>query len=245
MTAVSDYNNAMAIGCTYDGQLVFAKQSYIISHLDEYYGAITGIGVLYAGKATTMGQTEFKSQYNTISGRTIIGEDDNGNFLSYSVAGTTGSSGLYGKNMAALCQSLGFRNAICLDGGGSVWRRVNGKADISTTRKVKNALILYRKKKAEPDPEPIIIDPTDDLAKQVEDLTKALNQVKADLENAQKDIDEKAKKIAEVEKNYESTKNELAQSQKTATELKNQLTEVNSQVTKLNNKISQIKVIVG
>ena len=35
-----------------------------------------------------------------------------------------------------------------LDGGSSVFREHLGKYDISTGRKVKNALILYRKKKA-------------------------------------------------------------------------------------------------
>lgn len=147
MSAVSDYNKAMAIACI-DGELWYGKQEWIINNkLDSAYGAITGVGLLLDGKATTYGHSEFSSQYNTKSGRTIIGEDKDGNFLSYSIKGETGSSGITGDEATKIAQDNGFYNAIMLDGGGSVWRRYFKAYDITTTRKVKNALILYRKKK--------------------------------------------------------------------------------------------------
>ena len=76
--------------------------------------------------------------------------DKDGNYLSYSFAGTTGSSGLTGPQAQQKCLELGFYNAIMLDGGGSVFREYLRSYDISTTRQVKNALILYRKRKANP-----------------------------------------------------------------------------------------------
>jgi hypothetical protein len=105
------------------------------------------MGLLLEGKARTDMHKGFESQWDTKSGRTIIGEDKDGNFLSYSVKGTTGKSGITGAEAIKVAQENGFYNAIMLDGGGSVWRRYFGAYDITTTRKVKNALLLYRKKK--------------------------------------------------------------------------------------------------
>lgn len=148
MSAVSDYNKCMAIACVND-ELYFASQEWIIKNkLDVAYGAITGMGLILAGQARDDMHGEFNKQWNCISGRTVIGEDKEGNFMSYSFPGVTGQSGLTGKQVQSKCLELGFYNAIMFDGGGSVFREYLGKYDISTTRKVKNALILYRKKKA-------------------------------------------------------------------------------------------------
>lgn len=150
MTAVSDYNDAMAIACLEDGQFIFDKQSNIIAnYLDSAYGAITGLGVLLQGKSVDM-HTGFDTQWDQISGRTVIGVDSDGNYLSYSFAGTTGSGGLTGEQVQSKCIELGFYNAIMLDGGGSVFREYFRSYDISSTRSVKNALMLYRKRKANP-----------------------------------------------------------------------------------------------
>ena len=148
MTAVSDYNKCMAIACVND-ELYFASQEWIIKNkLDAAYGALTGMGLILAGKVRDDMHDKFNNQWNCISGRTVIGEDKDGNFMSYSFPGVTGQSGLTGKQVQAKCMELGFYNAIMLDGGGSVFREYLGRYKISTTRKVKNALILYRKKKA-------------------------------------------------------------------------------------------------
>lgn len=147
MSCVTDYNPCMSIACV-DNELYFASQEWIIKNkLDSAYGAITGMGLLLDGKAKTDMHKGFESQWNQVSGRTIIGEDKEGNFLSYSVKGATGTSGITGEQAVKVAQENGFHNAIMLDGGGSVWRRYFGAYDITTTRKVKNALILYRKKK--------------------------------------------------------------------------------------------------
>ena len=149
MTAVSDYNNCMAVACVND-ELVFGSQKWIINNvLDSCYGAITGMGLILSGSLRSDMHKGFETQWNQISGRTVIGEDKDGNFMSYSFAGETGKSGLTGPQLQDKCLELGFYNAICLDGGGSVFREVRGSFDISSSRKVKNALMLYRRKKSE------------------------------------------------------------------------------------------------
>lgn len=147
MSCVTDYNSCMAVACV-DNELYFASQEYIIKNLlEKAYGAITGLGLIFNGYARDDMHKGFESQWNQVSGRTVIGEDKDGNIMSYSFAGVTGTSGLTGKQTQAKCLELGFYNAIMFDGGGSVFREYNGSYDISTSRKVKNALILYRKKK--------------------------------------------------------------------------------------------------
>lgn len=152
MTAVSDYNDCMAVACVGD-ELWFGKQSWIIANkLEQAYGALTGMGLVSNGKKVDM-HKGFESQWNAISGRTVIGENAAGDILSYSFAGETGKSGLTGAQLQNKVLELGFTTALLLDGGGSVFRRVlkDGKLvnDISTSRKVKNALMLYRKKKVQ------------------------------------------------------------------------------------------------
>lgn len=154
MTAVSDYNSCMAVAGK-DGELYFASQEWIIKNmLDSAYCSITGLGLVFNGVARDDMHKGFESQWNQVSGRTIIGEDMKGNFMSYSIAGETGASGLTGKQAQAKAIELGFVNAIMFDGGGSVFREANGSYDISTSRKVKNALMLYRKKKDTSDTNP-------------------------------------------------------------------------------------------
>ena len=147
MDCVKDYNSCMAIACVGD-ELYFASQNWIIANkLDEAYGAVTGIGLILAGRARDDMHKGFDSQFNQLAGRTIIGEDKEGNFMSYSIKGDDNKGGLTGKQAQQKCLELGFYNAIMLDGGSSVFREYMGKYDISTGRKIKNALILYRKKK--------------------------------------------------------------------------------------------------
>lgn len=149
MSCVKNYNSCMSIA-SYQEDLYFGSQEWIINNLlDSCYGAITGMGLISSGSKRNDMHKGFESQWNTRSGRTVIGEDAEGNFLSYSFAGETGKSGMTCAELQDKCLELGFVSAICLDGGGSVFRWVNGKYDISTSRKVKNALLLYRKKKSD------------------------------------------------------------------------------------------------
>lgn len=170
MSCVSDYNTCLSIAGIND-ELWFASQKYIIDNkLNESYCAITGLGLRLGGANCDASYYKgFESQYNCISGRTIIGEKKDGTIVSISFAGDTGSSGKTGKQCLDLVKDL--ENAIMLDGGGSVWRRLNGQVDIATSRKVKNALILYRRKK-EVTPEPTI-----DYEKLYNDLVIKYNEL--------------------------------------------------------------------
>lgn len=190
MTAVTDYNNCMAVAAV-DEDLWFGRQSWIIANrLDEAYGAITGMGLVIGGKACDGSYHNAYSEWNGISGRTIIGEDQDGNFMSYSIAGVTGQSGITGQEAQNLAIRLGFYNAVMFDGGGSVWRRLNGKVDISTTRAVKNALILYRRKRQDsnvetPPENDIPVDqpveqPSEDFEYKYKELLKELDEALAE-----------------------------------------------------------------
>lgn len=215
MTAVTDYNKCMAVACV-GGELYFGSQEWIINNkLEECYGAVTGLGLILAGKTRDDMHGAFNSQWNAISGRTIIGEDKDGNILSYSFAGETGKSGLTGKGVQAKCVELGFVNAIMFDGGGSVFRQYEGKYDISTGRKVKNALLLYRKKKAQEPTEPT--EQTIDYKLKYEELEKAYNDLNSDYKALESDYKalsveniELTKKLKQLTTELELVKNDSA-----------------------------------
>lgn len=192
MSAVTDCNEVMAIGMGYTGSLIFAKTRDICGNLSQFYGAVTGeFGIMLEGKKTEWGKDYFATQYNDISGRTVIGEDKDGNPMSFSVAGITGKTGYRGKELYDICKEMGFYNAICFDGGGSVFRRVFGKVDISTTRKVKNCVLLYRKKKAVTEEPPVVTPVEPDT----EAVKKELDRLKKELSTANKDISEYKSKL--------------------------------------------------
>lgn len=146
MSCVSDYNNAMAVGFLWDGSgIVFDRQSNITENYWNYYSAITGaFGIMKDGTSVNWGQSEHSSQYAAISGRTILGQNDDYIFH-VAFAGTTGTSGLYGNQLYSLCNQLGMKDACCFDGGGSVWQRIEGEYTLTTTRKVKNAFMIFYK----------------------------------------------------------------------------------------------------
>lgn len=212
MTAVTDYNKCMAIACVGD-ELYFGSQEWIINNkLEECYGAVTGLGLILSGKARDDMHGAFNSQWNARSGRTIIGEDKDGNILSYSFAGETGKSGLTGKEVQAKCVELGFVNAIMFDGGGSVFRQYEGKYDISTGRKVKNALLLYRRKKTQEPTEPTV-----DYKAKYEELDKAYNDLNSDYKALESDYKalsveniELTKKLKQLSTELEMVKNDNA-----------------------------------
>lgn len=226
MSCVSTYDNAMAIAGV-GGDLWYASQKWIINNkLNEAYCAITGLGLVLGGKAKDM-HAGFNTQWNQISGRTIIGEDKDGNILSYSIAGTTGKSGLTGKQAQAKALELGFYNAIMLDGGGSVFRVYNGVTDISTTRKVKNALMLYRKKKTSgttPN------DTTDYKSKYEEEV-----KLYKELDN----------KYISLSTSYETLKSNYNVLETKYNNLNNTYTNVTKENTELSNKISKIKEVIN
>ena len=219
MTAVTDYNSCMAVAGV-DNELYFASQEWIIKNkLDSAYCAITGLGLIFNGVARDDLHKGFETQWNQVSGRTVIGETKDGDILSYSFAGTTGTSGLTGKQVQAKCLELGFYNAIMFDGGGSVFREHNGTYDISTSRKVKNALILYRKKKE------ATSEPTDDT-------------------NWEEKYKEMESKYNTLEKNYESLESEKETLNKSLSETKAELEDYKEKYELLSTTLSKIKELV-
>lgn len=144
MTAVTDYDDCMGIACMKEtGELIFGKSKWIRENvLNVCYGAITGIGILLSGKARDDMHKGFDTQWKAKARRSLIGEDKEGNIYSYISPDEITCAELTNRAI-----KMGLYNAICLDGGGSIFRRHNGVYTHNTTRKVKNALILYRKKK--------------------------------------------------------------------------------------------------
>ncbi len=165
MGTVSTFRDTMAIGFGYGGSMVFDLQRNIEEHLDSFYGAITGaFGIMKDGFRNEAGKELSASRrnriYENISGRTIVGFDSKANeYVVISITGVTGKSGMFGNKLFELCEINGLTDAVCFDGGGSVFLREYGKVVHNTTRKVKNAILLYRRKKKPtptptPEPEP-------------------------------------------------------------------------------------------
>ncbi|MEA4876035.1 phosphodiester glycosidase family protein [Anaerorhabdus sp.] len=161
MTCVSKFNDTMACGFTYDGYLVFNKQSNIIRDIDKYYGALTGMfGIMKDGQLCEWGK-EIESQrnnmYSNTSGRTVIAKDAvNNQAVFITIPGATGSTGVKGKDLYPILKKHGCTDGMCNDGGGSVFFIHNGKVVVSTTRAVKNAILVYRRKRMQPTPGKVI-----------------------------------------------------------------------------------------
>ncbi len=130
-----------------DETLYIYTQAWVRANLNNYRGAVTGaFGLLNNGSRDQRGSVENSGQYNTKSGRTIIGKKSDGTMVFASFEGQTGASGLTGYQTYELAKYLGLYNAVCMDGGGSVYMEHNHTKIINTSRLVKNGVALYRKK---------------------------------------------------------------------------------------------------
>lgn len=163
MSCVNAFNETMAVGFLHDEGLVFDKQINIMNNAGAYYGALTfAFGIMKDWNKCEWGKelsaTRRNSIYENISGRTILGQNDEFVFH-LSVYGVTGKSGLRGYQLFDLCNRLGMKDAGCFDGGGSVWQRVDGVYTNNTSRKVKNAFMIFYKEREEVKPEPEPEDP--------------------------------------------------------------------------------------
>lgn len=152
MQAVSKFKDTMALGGRWNGDLVIDYQKNIQANIGDYYGAITGaFGLLKNGYKNTAGaelENIRNGLYSGISGRTVWGYDSKTDtYMVISHPGVTGKSGIRGEQLVELCKKEGMTDAICLDGGGSRWLRFEGKELATTTRKTKNGVLLYRRKK--------------------------------------------------------------------------------------------------
>lgn len=168
MACVKTFSDVMAVGFPKSGGIVFAKQKEITANASTYYGALTfAFGVMKDGAEAYWGRYEHANQFNSISGRTILGQNDEYIF-GVSIAGTTGKSGLKGNKLYALCKELGMTDAGCFDGGGSVWMRVEGDYVNYTGRKVKNAWMIFAKPTTVAESKPVEEPKTEEAEKPVE-----------------------------------------------------------------------------
>lgn len=143
MSCVSNFNECMAVGFPHEGGIVFDKQINLMHNWWDYYGAVTfAFAIMKDGQKCTWGNPTSDPQYNCVSGRTILGQDETHVYV-LSIAGVTGKTGLRGSQLFGLCEHLKLRDAGCFDGGGSVFMRVNGSYKNNTTRKIKNAVLLF------------------------------------------------------------------------------------------------------
>jgi len=128
------------------------SQGWLKGQLHLYRGALTGaFGLISRGSVDTRGRLQNPSQFNSISGRTIVGRKaDDTTIVFASFAGVTGKTGLTGAQTVTLAQHLGLKNAVCLDGGGSVALQYDGVNRLNTSRFLKNAVALYMKVKDDP-----------------------------------------------------------------------------------------------
>lgn len=152
MNAVTKFNDTMAIAMTYDGKLVFEKQKDIIKNLDNYYGAFTGMfGIMKDGQDCKWGveiEQHRNNMYSNKSGRTVIGYSSITNeVIILTIKGVTGKTGVRGNELFELCKQADMTNAMCCDGGGSVFLIKDGQAIVSSNRAVKNAFLVYRRKR--------------------------------------------------------------------------------------------------
>lgn len=152
MSTVTSFPNCMAIGFYKDGGMIFDIQSKVQAVASQLYGAVTGaFGIMKDGVKNETGSEYNRGNcYSNMSGRSILAESAD---YIYSIAfyGVTGKSGLYGNELYDLVKSIDSKmlNAICFDGGGSVFQRIDGEYTITTSRLVKNGVMVFYKEKEE------------------------------------------------------------------------------------------------
>lgn len=188
MHAVSKFNGTMAMGFDYDGNIDFKLQKDIAKDLFLYYGAVTSaFGLLKDGQVNIAGK-ELEHIRNYLftgkSGRTVWGYNSNSNeYIVISVPGVTGQSGVTGSQLIEIAKDQGCTDAVCMDGGGSRWLRYYGQDLVTSSRAVKNAIILYRKLKkatvAKPveDTKPIVEEPKTDVKTEIKETLLKLNEL--------------------------------------------------------------------
>lgn len=152
MNTVTSFPNCMAVGFYKDGGMIFDIQSKVQAVASQLYGAVTGaFGIMKDGVKNEAGSEYNRGYcYTNKSGRSILAESDD---YVYSIAfyGVTGESGLFGYELYDLVKAIdaNMLNAICFDGGGSVFQRIDGEYTITTSRLVKNGVMVFYKEKEE------------------------------------------------------------------------------------------------
>lgn len=145
----TEFDELPCIAFDYSGNMIIERQADIKVKLHQYYGVITSaFGVLKNGVAYGR-PSKHTSQYDSISGRTLIGKNKSNQIMAASFSGVTGKSGLKGNQLAGLAQYLGMVDCVCMDGGGSVYFSNDGAIKINTSRAVHNDIIFYYREKQE------------------------------------------------------------------------------------------------
>lgn len=148
----SQYDDVMAFGIGWDDIPVFATQGEIKASAWNFRSALTSAFGLYKDGHRCLGNTSMLGGFTTKSGRTIFAynRDDN-EYILIGFAGETGKSGMTGTQCLSLVEYIrdhicNITDAVCMDGGGSVYQQYDGRATISTSRKIKNTIAIYSKK---------------------------------------------------------------------------------------------------
>lgn len=143
-------DNVIAIG--HDGSdnsnFTLTTQAAMKAMAGSFRGNITAAFGLIKDGANYQGNTSAQGAYSSVSGRSIIGIGWDGAYYFIATPGITGTSGLTGSQCLDLVKNvLGLKDAVALDGGGSVSLIYEYGWKVSTTRQVKNVFIMYAKQK--------------------------------------------------------------------------------------------------
>lgn len=209
LSCVSKFGDCMALGFTNNGAVIFDLQKNLQAR-NDLYGAVTGaFGIMKDGKLNTAGAEQNRGNCFTVkSGRTIWAED-NENYYSICFYGVTGQSGLTGAELYDLVKTVSptMENAICFDGGGSVWQRINGSYTITTERLVKNGVMLFYKKDEPSTPS----NPNDELENKIKELENQVKDYQEQLSDALAENDKLQKEIDTLRATIEELENKLSQ----------------------------------
>ena len=150
----SAYDDVMAFGITWDGYPVFATQKEIKDSISNYRSALTAAFGLYKDGKRCIGNATRMGSYSSKSGRSIFAYNrDNNEYILIGFQGTTGKTGLTGPQCVSLVEYLNenickITDAVCMDGGGSVYQEYQDTVVFNTSRQVKNTIALYDEKGA-------------------------------------------------------------------------------------------------
>ncbi len=199
MSVVSKFENCMAVGFPKTGGIIIDYQKNIMAKADQMYGAITGaFGIIKDGKLNIAGSEDNRGNCFTVkSGRHILAEDD-GFIYDIAFEGVTGKTGLTGAELYDLVKTVApaATSAICFDGGGSVFQRINGETRIDTSRKVKNAVLIFAKPKTvEEKPEEGSVD---DFEALYNDLKQKHEELIAENKNALESLKTSQEKLEKI-----------------------------------------------
>lgn len=143
------YDDVMAFGIDWSGYPVFATQGEIKASASNFRSALTSSFGLYKDGQRCLGNATALGVYNIKSGRTIFGYDRGADeYVLIGFEGETGKSGLTGAQCLSLVEYIrdnicGITDAVCMDGGGSVYQEYDGITTIGTSRAIKNTIAIY------------------------------------------------------------------------------------------------------